>query len=157
MTNETAPFATSTVMPLLTTIAVALASWSCGPTIEEPPTIELVEHRIEPCEQWCSAQLDPECGAIIEEQAFRSADECVQDCAAVEPVYAWNWGRRADGTDACAEEWIASAECMDALSCEEQRAFFRREGTSNDYPCKHELDEKRHCFNSEPSLERTDD
>ena len=155
MTNETAPFATSTVMPLLTTIAVALASWSCGPTIEEQPTIELVEHRIEPCEQWCSAQLDPECGAIIEEQAFRSADECAQDCAAVEPVYAWTWARRDDGTDACAEEWFAAADCIDALSCDEQRAFFRRPGGTPEYPCEDVLDARRACYNA--ALDREGD
>jgi len=136
-----------TLDPLATTAAIVLvAASSCGPTIEEQPIIELVEHRIEPCEQWCSAQLDPECGAIIEEQAFRSAEECAQDCAAVEPVYAWDWARLPDGTDACAEEWFASADCMDALSCEEQRAFFRRVGTSNEYPCKDELDAKSDCF-----------
>lgn len=135
---------------------VLLVLASCGRTIQEDPPRDLVEHRIEPCTQWCTAQFSPECGRI-DEQAYRSAQECAEDCAAVSPVYAWDWARRADGTDACVDEWIAAAACIDALTCTEQRAFFRRPGTSTDYPCKEELEAKRACFRTTPGLEPTDD
>ena len=135
---------------------VVLVSWSCGRTIEEEAPRELVEHRIEPCRKWCSAQHSPECGAEPGTMAFDTAEECLQDCAAVEPEYGWEWARQADGTDACAEEWTAAAECMDALTCEEQRAFFRRPGTSDEYACKAELDATRRCADAARSA-RSDD
>lgn len=142
----------------LAALAIVLLAWSCSRTIEDEESRELVEHRIEPCRQRCTAQLDPECGAVIEEQAWRSVDDCAEDCAAVDPVYGWHWGRRADGTDACAEEWIAASDCVVALTCEERRMFFRLPGgTVIDYPCKEEVDAKQHCFQTEPSLERVDD
>lgn len=138
-------------------LAAAMASWSCGRTIEEEEPRELVEHRIEPCRKWCSAQHSPECGRVDEPQPFESAEECTEDCAALDTVYGWDWARQADGTDTCAAEWVVMADCMDALTCEEQRAFFRRLGTSDEYPCKVEISAKQDCFYSTPSLERTDD
>ena len=140
-------------------LAATMSSATCNRTIEEEEPRALVEHRIEPCRQRCAAQLDPECGAIIEEQVWRTAEDCAEDCAAVDPVYAWGWGRRADGTDACAEEWIAASDCVVALSCEERLRFFREHTPDphDDYPCKEEVDAKRHCFYTEPSLERVDD
>jgi hypothetical protein len=151
--------AAGTVLPVarsLVAVALVVLAWSCGRTIEEEEPRALVEHRIEPCEQWCTAQFSPECGRV-DEQAFRDADECAEDCAAVDQVYAWNWARQADGTDGCAAEWIAATECIVALSCEEQRAFFRRPGNTDDYPCKELFDVKYDCFYSTPSLEREDD
>lgn len=137
-------------------VVVAAMSIACGRTIEEEAPRELVEHRMEPCRTWCSAQLSPECGANLEDQAFGTVDECVEDCAAVEPG-GWEWARQEDGNDACAQEWFAVADCMDALTCEEQRSYFTRVPASDlDYPCKDELTAKRGCFNSTPSLEKED-
>ncbi|MCX4247396.1 hypothetical protein [Paraliomyxa miuraensis] len=133
---------------ILSAATFVLLCWSCGRTIEEDPPRELVEHRIEPCTQWCTNQLDPECGAIIEDQAWRAVDDCMEDCAAVEPEYAWPWGRQPDGTDACAEEWFAAADCIDALTCEERRTYFRWIGPDPrpDHLCKEQLDARRRCY-----------
>lgn len=88
---------------------------------------------------------------------FPTVDDCILACAAAEPG-GWDWGRQADGTDSCAEEWFAAADCMDGLSCEEQRSFFRRNAGA--YPpgfaCTDELDARRQCFYSTPSLDNPD-
>ncbi len=133
--------------PLRAAIALVLLS-SCGRTIDDEEPRELVEHRIEACTQWCTPMMSPECGGNPEDLAFPTVDECVEDCAAVKPVYAWPWGRQADGTDACANEWFAAADCIDALTCEEQRTFFRRidPDPSSVYPCDAELDARRRCY-----------
>lgn len=114
----------------------------------------LVEHRVEPCRTWCEPMLSPECGRAADDRPFSNVDDCIVACAAAEPG-GWAWGRQADGTDSCAEEWFAAANCMDALTCEEQRSFFRR--TTLSYPpgfaCTDELDAKTHCFYSTPSLD----
>jgi hypothetical protein len=34
-----------------------------------------------------------------------------------------NWGLQEDGTDACADEWFAVADCFDGLSCDEHLSF----------------------------------
>jgi hypothetical protein len=136
------------VARLLAAVGLVGLAWSCGRTIEEEEPRALVEHRIEPCEQWCTPMMSPECGGNPEDFVFPTVDECVEDCAAVEPVYAWPWGRQADGTDACAEEWFAAADCIDALTCEEQRTFFRWNDPNPNpaYPCKEELDARRRCY-----------
>jgi hypothetical protein len=135
---------------------VAALSWGCSRTIEEDKPRELVEHRLEPCRQWCTPMLSSECGARPEDRAFRTVDECVESCADVKG--GWEWARQEDGTDACAEEWFMAADCMDALSCEEQRDYFwTLPATDHDYPCKAELDAKRHCFYSTPNIEREED
>jgi len=140
---------------LLGSIAVVL-SGGCGRTIEEEEPPEFVEHRVEPCRTWCSSQLDPECGARPEDRAFRTIDECVESCASVEPG-GWEWARQEDGTDACAKEWSAKAECMGAQSCEARRSFFQRVSSDWDYPCKEEIEAKQRCFYSTPSTEREED
>lgn len=97
----------------LATVLVLLAG--CNRTIEEDESRELVESRLAPCRQWCEAMLSPECGVRPEERHGRTVDECVEDCAAVEPG-GWYWARQEDGTDACAEEWLVAARCIDALT-----------------------------------------
>lgn len=133
---------------------VGLAS-SCSRTIEEDDPPVLVEHRIEPCRQWCEPMLSRECGRVDEPRPYATIDECIETCAAAEPG-GWDWGRQEDGTDACAEEWFLVADCMDALTCEEQRSYFRRPWGTEDYPCKEELDARSHCFESTPSLDNPD-
>ena len=133
-------------------VATVLVAWSCGRTIEEDELRELVEHRIEPCTQWCTAMQSPDCGRVDEGQPFHTADECVDDCASLEGEYEWSWAPQPDGTDACTEEWYAVAACMDELTCEEQRAYFRRPPDANELPCMAELESRRHCFNA--TLER---
>ena len=138
-------------------VAAVLLSWGCGRTIEEEEPRELVESRIEPCRERCTAQLDPECGARPEDHPFRTVDECVEDCAAVEDN-GWLWAPQEDGTDACAEEWIAFKDCLVALSCEDQHAFYRKNLVDgSDYPCKADNNAKDHCFYSAPRFEPEDD
>lgn len=136
--------------------ALALLSVGCGRTIEEEEPPELVEHRVEPCRTRCSAQLDPECGARAEDRAFRTVDECVDSCAAAEPS-GWGWARQEDGTDACKEEWFVMADCMGALSCEDQRSYFQRVSSDWDYPCKEEITAKERCWRSMPGIEKMED
>jgi len=139
-------------------IALLLPLWGCGRTIEDDEPPELVEHRIEPCRQWCTPYMSPQCGARPEDYSFRSVDECVEDCAAAEPDGGWEWALQADGTDACADEWFIVAECVDALTCEEQRDLFMTiPAIDHEWPCKSELDARAACFYSTPSLDRIED
>jgi len=133
-----------------------LLGGGCGRTIEEEEPPELVEHRIEPCRMWCSAQLHPECGARPGDRAYSTVDECVESCAIADPN-GWGWARQEDGTDACAQEWFTKAECMGALSCEEQRSFFQRVSNDWDFPCRDEIEAKQRCFYSTPSTDREED
>jgi len=122
-----------------------LLSSSCGRTIEEEAHRELVEHRIEPCRQFCMAMQSPDCGRT-DEVPLRTVDECVEDCADADPGNGFEWGQQEDGTDACVTEWLAASTCMDALTCEEQRAYFRRTtAIPDDWPCKDEWDVRRDC------------
>lgn len=138
------------------TVAVAVAisfSTACSRTIDEEDPPSLVESRLEPCRARCEIQLHPECGARPEDHPFRTVDECVESCADVRG--GWWWALQGDGTDACAEEWIAAADCLVALSCEEQHEFFTNiPALDPDYPCKEESDAKMRCFDSTPSLEK---
>lgn len=134
------------------TLVVLLPS-GCSRAIEEEAPPMLVDHRIEPCRKWCEPMLS-ECGRAADDRPFPTVDECVEACAAAEPG-GWWWGRQEDGTDACAEEWFAVADCMDSLTCEEHRRFFAP--VIEPYPfCKEELDARRHCFDSTPSLDNPD-
>jgi hypothetical protein len=126
--------------------AAFLAAWSCGRTIKEEELRELVEYRIEPCRKWCDAMQSPDCGRIDEPQPFETAEECLEDCAAVDSVYGWDWAPQPDGTDACAVEWYSVANCMDGLTCEEQRAYFRRPVDDTEYPCMTEIEARQLCF-----------
>lgn len=127
-------------------VATALVAWSCGRTIEEDEPRERVEHRIEPCTQWCDAMQSPDCGRVDEGQPFETAEECIDDCASLDSDNPWDWAPQPDGTDACAEEWEAVGACMDGLTCEEQRAYFRRPPGNLEYPCKAELDARTDCY-----------
>lgn len=128
---------------------------ACSRTIDEDPPPILVESRLEPCRARCEIQLHPECGARPEDHPFRSVDECVESCADVRG--GWWWARQEDGTDACAEEWIAATDCLVSLTCEEQHEFFTNiPAIDPDYPCKDESDAKMRCFDSTPSLEKNE-
>jgi hypothetical protein len=135
--------------------ALALLLTTCSRTIEEEEPRELVDHRIEPCRKWCEPMLSPECGLRPEEVYGRTVEGCVEDCAAAEPG-GWDWGRQADGTDSCAAEWFVMADCMDALTCDEQRSFFQRDFGVTDYPCKEEIHAQKHCYESTRSLDNPD-
>jgi hypothetical protein len=134
---------------VLAVVVAVLGSWSCGRTIEEEEPREVVEHRIEPCRKFCAAMLSPECGRVDEPLPFASVEECTEDCAALDSDYNWDWVPQADGTDACAEEVIVAHECIGALTCEEQRAYFRRPGTADEYPCRAEVHAKQDCYEEE--------
>jgi hypothetical protein len=140
---------------MVATVAMLLP-WGCGRTIEEQEPRELVEHRLEPCRKWCTPMLSPDCGIDPENVWGRTVEGCVEDCADIRG--GWEWALQEDGTDGCAEEWFAMADCMDALTCEGQRSYFRRrsEGNNIDYPCKEEIAVKRDCFYSTPTLERAE-
>jgi hypothetical protein len=122
-----------------------LLSWSCSRTIEEEEPRELVDHRIEPCRQHCEPMMSPECGAHPTDLVYATVDECVEDCAAVDPENGWGWARQEDGTDACAAEWITAAACMDGLTCEEQREYFTRVSPI-EWRCDEEYDAKVDCY-----------
>jgi hypothetical protein len=135
---------------------VILFPTACSRTIDEedPPT--LVESRLEPCRARCEVQLHPECGARPEDHPFRTVDECVESCADIRG--GWSWALQEDGTDACAEEWVAAADCIVALTCEEQHEYFTRiPVTDLVYPCQEETEAKMRCFRSTPSLEKIEE
>jgi hypothetical protein len=138
-------------------VAVVL-SWACSRTIEEPEPLEIVEHRLEPCRKWCAPFVSLECGQYPEDRPDWTVDECVEDCAALNGVYGWSWAHQEDGTDACAQEWYAVADCVDALTCEEQHRMFTVLPTRNpDFSCREEMDARSLCFYTTPSLEREGD
>jgi hypothetical protein len=135
------------------TLAVLLPG-SCSRAIEEDEPVELVEHRIEPCRSWCEPMLSPDCGRTADNLPYPTVDDCIEACAGAEPG-GWRWGLQEDGTDACAEEWFAIAECFDSLTCEQHLSFFRKETADYPpgYPCTDEIEAKLDCFYSTPSLE----
>jgi hypothetical protein len=144
-------------------VAVAVAAvaisfpTACSRTIDEEDPPELIEHRIEPCRKLCEPFMSDECGAKPEDRGFRTLDECMVDCAAPGSGN-FQWARQEDGTDACAEEGFAVADCVDALSCEEQRHLFTGiHLLEPDYPCKEVYHARTVCFDSTPSLDRTGD
>jgi Effector-associated domain 1 len=47
--------------------------------------------------------LSPDCGRVDEPLPFASAEECTEDCAALDSDNDWDWARQADGVDALAE------------------------------------------------------
>ena len=134
---------------LVVAVVAVVGSWSCGRTIEEDEPREVVEHRVEPCRKFCAAMLSPDCGSVFEPRPFASIEECTENCAALDSNYDWGWAPQADGTDACAEEVIVAYECIDALTCEETRAYFRRPGTADEYPCRAEIHAKQDCSREE--------
>ena len=130
---------------------------ACSRTIDEDAPPELIEHRIEPCRKLCEPFMSEGCGAKPEDRGVRTLDECMVECAAPGSGN-FEWARQADGTDACAEEGFAVADCVDALSCEEQRELFRGiHLLEPDYSCKEEFHARTVCFHSTPSLDRTGD
>lgn len=136
---------------------VALLPSGCSRTIEEDEPVELIEHRIEPCRSWCEPMLG-DCGRAANDKPFASVDDCIDDCADDKPGANWRWGLQEDGTDACAEEWFAIADCMDGLTCEEHLSFFRKTTLEipPEWPCIEELEAQDHCFYSTPSLDNPD-
>jgi hypothetical protein len=136
-------------MRALAVVVAVLGSWSCGRTIEEDEPRAVVDHRLESCGAFCSAMLSPDCGIVFEPRPFESVEECTEDCAALDSSNNWDWAPQADGTDACAEEVVVAHECIAGLTCEGQRAYFRRLGTADEFPCKAEVDEKMDCSEEE--------
>jgi hypothetical protein len=135
---------------------------SCGPSLAGDRLFPEMPAR----SQWPSraaalALLLTTCSRTIEEEEpreevyGRTVEGCVEDCAAAEPG-GWDWGRQADGTDSCAAEWFVMADCMDALTCDEQRSFFQRDFGVTDYPCKEEIHAQKHCYESTRSLDNPD-
>lgn len=110
----------------------------CHRTVEDEPP--LVESRIGPCTIVCESVMS-ECGPNWEDPGWggkkppKSLEACVQGCAGDDPGDPSFWAPQPDGTDACAPEWNAKADCLAELSCEEQIRFWNDPRTG-DYPCK---------------------
>jgi hypothetical protein len=118
-------------------VALALAA-ACGPDLEpEKEKPKRVESRVGPCTTECNSMLDPECGFVTHPRfpQYASVDACVDQCAAEDS--AAHWGAQEDGTDACSSEWDAYAECLSALSCDDNYSRWN-DPLTGDYPCKQE-------------------
>ena len=131
--------------------SIAMLGGGCGPAVDEPdPPIVRAEHRVEPCRTVCSSILDSECGSTTHprQPIFESVDACIDQCADVDG--GWYWGPQPDGTDICESDWLEFAECLQALSCEDQRLHWDAP-PSSDYPCKVEEREHVECGVDHPT------
>jgi hypothetical protein len=95
--------------------ALALVIMGCGRTIEEDPPIP--EHRIEPCESWCTMMFDPVCPA--QDVAVPTEEECVEGCSTNELLWA-----PVAGEDECAATYFPYVDCLESLSCDELQQHF---------------------------------
>lgn len=100
---------------VLTWLLVAIPS-ACSRHIEEEPPIP--EHRLAPCETWCSLMFDPVCPAT--DVAVKTEEECFDYCTAADHV----WAPTGDEHDDCAATYIPYVDCMASLSCGEIQHHF---------------------------------
>jgi hypothetical protein len=105
--------------------ALLLVAIACGPSIEEQDPIP--EHRIEPCESWCSMMFDPVCPA--QEVEVPTEEECARNCSEEEGIWA-----PVDGIDECAATYIPHVECLAALPCDELQGHFDAINSLEDAP-----------------------
>jgi len=115
-------------LPLQSTIALLLiellASCSCSRTIDERDEPDLLEHRVEGCERFCTVRSS-ECGPSSEDGTRLTVDECVVECASPEGAFSWHWGYREDSReDECIAEWRTHVDCLLASTCEEQHEYW---------------------------------
>lgn len=108
-------------LPWWSVLVVLLAA--CGPERrreEEPP--EILEHRLPSCSKWCAAKF--ECGNGADgEIAFDDESSCVEYCASPTSNMV-SFSYQGDGVDACVPEFEAMADCVEALTCEDQGRHF---------------------------------
>jgi hypothetical protein len=113
-----------------------------GPACTDRAETEPPPHRIEPCEDWCTAVVDPECGSPDAEMFDH--DDCVDHCASEGD---WNWAPQPNGEDQCAPEQIAYIECVVGLECSERAQHFRENSGVIDegIPCYEEMQAMFEC------------
>ncbi len=99
---------------LIAALLVATTT-GCSRRIDEDPPIP--EHRIDPCEMWCSMMFEPECRP--QEVAVQTEEECFDACAIADHVWA-----PVDGHDDCAATYIPYVDCLASLSCNERYEHF---------------------------------
>lgn len=105
--------------------ALLLVAIACGPSIEEEDPIP--EHRIEPCESWCSMMFDPVCPA--QEVEVPTEEECVQGCSEEDGIWA-----PVDGVDECEATYVPYVECLASLPCDELQGHFEAINSLEDVP-----------------------
>jgi hypothetical protein len=110
-----------------TSVAASLVGSACTERAEDPAP----EHRIKPCEDWCSAVVDPQCGSP--DAATLDYDDCVEDCVSGD----WNWAPQPDGEDRCAPQQIAYVDCVVGLECDDRARLFRDDSAviNESLPC----------------------
>lgn len=112
-------------------VATVLPSCAaCGPAVEEDEAPILFERRRPHCQSRCELLLDPDCGA--EGLELGSVDECVENCMSEDFSV---WGLLPDGTDKCFNETVVYYECIDSLTCSEQRLVNTLPSKVNETEC----------------------
>jgi hypothetical protein len=104
--------------------ALLLVATACGRRIEDE---SVPEHRIEPCETWCSMMFDPVCPAT--EVGVPTEEGCVESCSTNEVV----WGA-VDDEDECAPTYLPYVECLASLPCAELQGHFDAIESLEDVP-----------------------
>jgi hypothetical protein len=110
--------------PICGLAALLLVATACGRRIEDE---SVPEHRIEPCESWCSMMFDPVCPA--QEVEVPTEEECVQGCSEEEGIWA-----PVDGVDECAATYVPYVECLASLPCDELQGHFVAINSLEDVP-----------------------
>jgi hypothetical protein len=110
---------------LASTVGFAASCTCDGRTTEDPPPDdELLEHRIAPCEAMCEVQLG-ECGPLPNAEITTQA-QCVRECASADGNLSSGWGyQQSTKADGCIAQWQAHAECLLALTCDQQQIYWR--------------------------------
>lgn len=137
-------------LPWWSVLVVLLAA--CGPERrpeEEPP--EILEHRLPACSKWCAAKF--ECGNHgVGEHGLEDEPSCIEACA-ITTSNIVGFGYQGDGVDACVPEFNAYADCVEALSCEDQARHFgviEPAVQPLDRPCGDELGTTLYCSVDHP-------
>lgn len=138
-------------------IAALIAVAACGPKSEPQEEPELIEHRVEACQTFCAAYVDPTCTEWTRTLEL-DMDGCVTECATWRGELASGWGyQKSAEADACISEWkTMHAECFVGLSCEDRALFYSEEYAllpRDEQPCGDEVYAMLSCAVAHPCCE----
>jgi len=134
----------------------SLAATSCSRQVsEDPPEVDLVPHRIAPCEALCDVQLG-ECGPLPNE-FIKDLDDCVRECATTDGDLSSGWGHQLETEqDACINEWMEHATCITDLTCEDQQIYWSPAESGppqTERPCYEQWSRMTMCVYAHPYCE----
>lgn len=124
---------------------------------EDAPVDGLLDRRIGPCEALCEIVVG-DCGPFPNE-TIRTKEDCVRECATADGDFSSGWGyQQSTEADACSSEWQAHADCLLALSCEQQKVYWRpveEDPPKSERACYSESEAVASCVQAHPCCEES--